>query len=221
MLHGIHGSRLSLLGRARFLHQAGYTVLLLDFRAHGESQGGMVTFGYHERFDAIAAVALTRQRLPGVRVGVIGVSMGGAAAVLAGPALQADALVIEAVYATLRQALQNRLLMHGGAWAALFAPVLALPLRPRLGFTADDVRPVEALRQVHTPLLLIAGAEDQHATLNEAQALAEAANAPKTLWVIPGAAHVDFHAYTGQTYERRVLDFFQPYLAPDARARQP
>lgn len=213
LLHSLHGSRQNMLERARFLHRAGYTVLLIDLQAHGESQGEAITFGYLERFDAIAAVTFVRQRLPQVRVGVIGTSLGGAAAVLAGEHLQADALVIESVYPTLQQAVGNRLAMRLGSWAALFTPVLTLQVQPRLGFSADDLQPINAIRHLQTPLLLIAGAADRHTTLRESQALAEAANAPKELWVIAGAAHVDFHAHECTAYERRVLRFFQQYLA--------
>ncbi|HEY0180564.1 MAG TPA: alpha/beta fold hydrolase, partial [Dokdonella sp.] len=83
LLHGVHANRLAMLGRARFLAAAGYAVLLIDFRAHGESGGDAITFGRLESRDARAALAFLRDAAPGERVGVIGVSMGGAAALLA------------------------------------------------------------------------------------------------------------------------------------------
>src|SRR3989441_12761964 len=43
LLHGVRGSRVDMLGRARFLSQAGYSVLLIDFQAHGESTGQHIT----------------------------------------------------------------------------------------------------------------------------------------------------------------------------------
>jgi pimeloyl-ACP methyl ester carboxylesterase len=48
LLHGVRASRLDMLGRARFLHAQGYTVMLFDSRAHGESGGQRITFGYLE-----------------------------------------------------------------------------------------------------------------------------------------------------------------------------
>src|SRR5436190_13776398 len=39
LMHGVRGNRTSMLDRARFLSHSGYTVLLFDFQAHGESPG--------------------------------------------------------------------------------------------------------------------------------------------------------------------------------------
>src|ERR1700730_13582815 len=54
LMHGLRASRLSMLERARFLSRAGYSVLLFDFQAHGESTGRHITFGYLESKDAQA-----------------------------------------------------------------------------------------------------------------------------------------------------------------------
>ena len=55
-MHGVRANRLVMLARARFLHKAGYAVLLFDFQAHGESSGKRITFGHLEGLDASAAV---------------------------------------------------------------------------------------------------------------------------------------------------------------------
>jgi pimeloyl-ACP methyl ester carboxylesterase len=44
LLHGVRGNRLQMVGRPRFLHRAGYSALLYDSRAHGESGGDAITF---------------------------------------------------------------------------------------------------------------------------------------------------------------------------------
>ncbi len=92
LMHGVRANRQTMLGRARFLSRAGYSVLLFDFQAHGESPGQHITFGHLESRDAQAAVRLVHERFPNEKVGVIGVSMGGAAALIATPPLNVDAL---------------------------------------------------------------------------------------------------------------------------------
>ncbi|MBO9663883.1 alpha/beta hydrolase [Dokdonella sp.] len=65
---------------------------------------------------------------------------------------------------------------------------------------------------MHVPLLLIAGERDRHATLEQSQALYEAANEPKQFWGVTGAAHGDLHAYAKAEYERRLLAFLASSL---------
>jgi uncharacterized protein len=98
LMHGVHANRLAMLRRARLFNAEGFAVLLFDFQAHGESTGTRITFGHREGQDAAAAIAYMRARLPGERVGAIGSSLGGAAALLAPKPLDVDALVLESVY---------------------------------------------------------------------------------------------------------------------------
>jgi uncharacterized protein len=214
LMHGVRADRTSMAGRARFLNAAGYSILLFDFQAHGESPGRHITFGHLEGRDARAAVRFVRERLPGERVGVVGVSMGGAAALLAEPPLGADALVLEMVYPTLEEAVADRLKMRLGAWGGLLAPLLTLQLRPRLGVGPEMMRPVERVAHVPGPKLFIAGALDRHTTREESRRLFAAAREPKELWVVEGAAHTDLHAAARAEYERRVLDFLDQSLHP-------
>src|SRR6476646_6673328 len=121
LLHGVGDDRRAMLERARFLHIAGYSVLLPDFQGHGESAGAHITYGALESLDAAAALEYLHLRAPGERMGVIGVSMGGAAA-LVGPSgpLPVDALVLESVYPTIRDAVRDRL----RAWLGPVGPAL-------------------------------------------------------------------------------------------------
>jgi uncharacterized protein len=215
LLHGVRGNRLQMLGRARFLHEHGFTVLLFDFQAHGESPGQNITFGYLEARDARAAFDFLRAKTPAERIGVIGLSLGGAAAILAG--LPADAMVLEAVYAGFGTAVENRLAMRLGTMGHYLAPVLTWQVRPRLGFDPEVLQPAERISALRVPVLLIAGDADEHATLDEAKLLYDRAHQPKELWVITGASHVDFHSYVREAYERRILGFGQRLTNGGAR----
>jgi len=208
LMHGVRSNRLSMIGRARFLSQAGYSVLLFDFQAHGESSGKHITFGGLESKDARAAVQFLRENSPGEKIGLIGVSMGGAAAILASPPIEADAFVFEMVYPTINEAIDNRLTMRLGGWARVLTPLLILQQLPSLETHLTELRPIDHVSQLKAPKLFIAGADDRHTTLEESQRLYETASTPKDFWVVPGAAHVDLHNAARVEYEQRVLDFF-------------
>ena len=212
VMHGVRASRVDMLDRARFLSRAGYAVLLFDFQAHGESAGNQITFGYLESKDARAAVMFAHTIAPDKKVGVIGVSMGGAAVLLADPPLSVDAAVLEQVYPTLRDAIGDRISMRFGAWSEALTPLLSWQLRPRLGISNQALRPVDHVEKMPGPKLFVGGAADQNTTESEVRNMFQVANSPKELWIIPGAEHVDLCRFGKAEYQDRILDFFARYL---------
>lgn len=198
-----------MVDRARFLHRAGFSVFLIDFQATGESPGDRITFGWLESLDARVAVDFLRKKRPGETVAVIGSSLGGAASVLAAPPLPIDALVLEAVYPSIENATENRLAIRFGPAGRLLAPLLLLQLPLRLGVGPDALRPVDRIGDLKTPTFLLSGTQDRHTTREETLLLYNRVQAPKSLWLVPGAAHVDLHRFAKDEYERRILEFLR------------
>jgi len=213
LLHGVRADRRAMLGRAELFHDAGYDVVMIDLQAHGESPGQNITVGYLERFDAAAAVVFARKRNPTHRIGVVGVSLGGAAAVLATP-LQIDALVLESVYPTIEEAVHDRLAMRIGPLSYAASPLLLWQLRPRLGISPADLRPMDHIAAVGCPVLVAAGETDRHTTLDESQRLFAAAIEPKQLVIFSGAGHIDLLTNNPTLYRENVLPFLHKYLTP-------
>lgn len=212
LLHGIRASRLSMLNRARMLKGLGYSTLLIDLQAHGESTGERITIGYLEKEDVRAAVAFARSKHPNEPIGVIGVSLGGAAAVLGSP-LGVDAMVIESVYSTICEAVENRVRAKLGILSDVPALLLLAQLQWRLGVPQEALRPIERIAQVRCPLLIVSGEEDVHTTASETRAMYAAAAEPKQLWLIEGAGHVDLERVNAVEYQRRVAKFFEESFA--------
>ncbi len=196
-----------MIGRARFLVARGYTTLSIDFQAHGESPGERITMGHLEALDAAAGVAYLRDRYPGTPIAVVGRSLGGAAALLAKYAEPPEAMVLEAVYADLETAIDNRLEMRFGSPGRLLTPFLTFQFELFTGIEPADLNPLGAIGHWNSPVLLVYGSQDRRATLSEGRALFEAARGHKLFWTIEGAAHVDFHRYAQVEYEDRVAHF--------------
>jgi len=219
LLHGVWENRRRMLRRAEVLHGQGYAVLLPDLQAHGESTGRRITFGALEGHDAAAAVGFVRARLPGERIGLLGVSLGGAAALLAPAPLGVDAVVLESVYPDINAALLNRLRAGlGPAAGAVFAPILAplfrVLLPPVLGVTAADLRPADRIAAVGAPVLVATGDRDDRTTAAEARALFARAAEPKRFVLMRGAAHVDLEAHDPLAYWAEVSGFLGRHLRP-------
>ncbi|WP_430387520.1 alpha/beta hydrolase [Dyella sp. 20L07] len=213
LLHGVRANRLAMLPRARWLHSLGYSVLLFDFQASGESTGELITVGYREALDATAAVSYMKSRLPHERIGVIGTSMGGAAALLAKPPLPIDALVIEQVYPSIDKAVSDRLLIRLGG-ATWLTPALLEALSWRIDVAPNQLRPIDHIAGLTVPKLLLAGDIDQHTPIDESLSMYAAAASPKEIWIVKGAQHVDLFHYDESEYRYRVGAFLNKWLRP-------
>jgi uncharacterized protein len=211
LLHGVHANRLAMLRRARLFHAEGFAVLLFDFQAHGESTGARITFGHREGQDAAAAIAYVRARLPNERVGAIGSSLGGAAALLGPAPLDVDALVLESVYSDITAAIENRIIAVLGPIGAIVAPpttaLFKLVLPPFLGVSAADLRPIDRIGQVRAPILVAGGILDDRTSIVETRMMFAHANEPKQLWVVASARHVDLEGFAPAEYRNHVLAF--------------
>lgn len=127
--------------------------------------------------------------------------------------LRVDALILEAVYLDIRSALANRITIRLGAPAGRFLASLYLWLMPLvLHVHEEQLRPIDRIAGIASPLLLMAGSVDRYTTIEESHALFDRAPEPKRFWLVEGAAHVDLAAYAPEAYRVRVLDFLSTYL---------
>ena len=205
--HGVGADRSVVVERARFLSQAGYAVLLFDFQAHGESIGREITFGYLESRDSQAAVAFVKKRFPRKPIGVVGISMGAAAAVLAEPPLDVQALDLESMYPTIVEATKDRIEIRLGRLARCLSPLLTCQIKLRAGCSPDDLRPLGRVGKITSPKLFLAGTDDRDTKFSETEEIFDAAAAPKTLVPFTGARHQDLYRFAPEQYKQLILDF--------------
>ncbi len=212
LLHGVRADRLEMLNRALFLYKRGYTVVLADLPGHGESSGDHITFGSNESTGVRAITSYLRNAFPTERIGVIGVSLGAASLVLSRPESTFNAIVLESMFPSIEEAIDDRLRIYLGAYGGVFSPLLTQQLPLRLGVPLSALRPIDSISTLKAPLLIASGSVDRHTTLQETQRIYAVALAPKELWVVEGAAHVDLYAFAGKVYEERISSFFAKHL---------
>jgi len=219
VFHGVADNRAGVLVQAQLLLEAGYSVVMMDARAHGASDGPMATYGWLERNDSKAVVdALEANEYPR-HLFALGESMG------AGIALQSaaaepriEAVVAEAAFASLREAsydyaglqrypLLGMTLLAPGAWTMVYHGELSA------GFPAGEVSPEKAVAERPFPVLLICDAEDTVLPCRHTKRIYAAARGPKQMWVVPRAFHTAAIGYGPAEFRRRVLEFFATYGA--------
>lgn len=220
LLHGVDSSRASFARHAAWLSGLGYAVLTIDFRGHGESGPAVRSFGLNEARDAAAGVAFLRRAAPSRRVAVIGTSLGGAAALLGdGGPLPVQAMVLQAVYPDLRDAIANRIAQRlGWLLGDLGEPFLSFQSWPRFGVPPGRLAPIDAVRHYPGPVLIIGGEEDRSTPPAETRALYEAAVGPKALWLLPGVGHAEAGSIFTDAYRARVGAFLHRFLGDPGQA---
>src|SRR5262249_27908517 len=111
LVHGLNRSRIEMARKLPFLHQAGWNALAFDLRHHGDSGGELSSFGFFEKRDVEAAIALARERSKGPVV-LWGVSLGAATATLAAAEDPKIAgLVCDSSYRSLRDTVAHHLVL--------------------------------------------------------------------------------------------------------------
>ena len=188
-------------------HDAGYSVLMLDLRAQGESEGSRRTLGYREVRDVRGALDWLHGRgYEAPNVVLHGWSMGGATALRAAPGTGVAAVVEEAGYGDLPLLLKRKLpefVRFGG----LLEPAILLAGRLFPDFDYLEVVPkreAAMLSAEGVPLFIIHSTVDDVVPYEQAKILA-AAYPKASAWTLDGYAHVE--AYEHPEYAVRLRAF--------------
>lgn len=198
-----------------WFHNFDLNVLIFNWRAHGRSDGHIVTLGYDERYDLIAAVEYAKAR-GAHKIGVLGLSLGGAVALsTAAICPDIDAVATDSAFVHIVTAvaagLSERGLPDGVSYP--IARLLIITAGLRLGkdlFQADPVRWID--RIAPRPLLLIYGERDPFAPRAEVELLYRRAGEPKEIWRVPQAAHREIQTLEPDAYRERLTRFFKDHL---------
>jgi fermentation-respiration switch protein FrsA (DUF1100 family) len=225
--HGYYSNReeagIPLLAIARAVHLMGANVLMFDFRGEGTSPGSLVSIGYHEQWDLLGAVRYAHRRTPAARIALMGYSMGASTALMtASRTAMVSGVLADSPFADLKTYLQGSLPVWTHLPAVPFNAII-LAIIPRLtGINAAAVDPINRLSALGSrPLLLIAGTHDTYIPDQNAIELyrtARRTDPHATLWLVPGANHVQGFNVAPVQY----LDHVYAWLhAIDPRVRRP
>ncbi|MFZ1529502.1 MAG: alpha/beta fold hydrolase [Ferruginibacter sp.] len=167
MFHGHGGSKTGMMEASRAFNELGYNTALIDFRAHGGSDGNTCTIGWDEAEDVKLAYDFVKQN--GENNIVLWGSSLGAATILKSVQqyqLQPSKLILEMPFGSLKEAVKGRIKM------------MNLPPEPVTtlltfwggtihGFWAFNLKPAEYAKEIKCPVLLQRGKNDTRVTQKE------------------------------------------------------
>lgn len=210
ILHGSPGNRASHLEQAALLSQHGYSVLMVDQRGHGESEGDIISVTGE---DARASVRYLVGRNPAQppRIGMIGASLGCYNALQAAADLpELGAVLCDGV---------GTIDLSDEPPPDTFDDYFFVPFYWtgyqiwRWEGVSGSRTMLQAVQQMGTrPVLFITGAQQ-----NEFEALVgrkyfAAASGPKQLWEIPDAGHTGGWNAHKEEYSQKLITFFDQFL---------
>ena len=196
LLHGLSDNRTGMIGYAELLLKHGYTVLMPDARAHGESEGSLATYGLLERNDIRNWFGWLQKTIRPTCIDGFGESMG-AAQVLQAAETELDfcAIAAESSFSSFREIAYDRVgqFFHTGPWLgrSLLHPTIDAAFwwgRREYHLDLQEVSPQNAVAHSKVPILLIHGTADDNIPFRHAGLIA-AQYEHVLVWAVAGANH--------------------------------
>ncbi len=187
-LHGNAGNITDRAARIREIVAAGSSVLMLDYRGYGKSQGHPTEKGLYSDSET-AFIHLLGMGYHGKQIILHGESLGTAVAIDLAWRRPCAGLILEAPFPS------------ASDLAGTVVPVLG-PLLVR------SFNSMPKIRWILAPKLFLHGDRDDIIPLQFGQAVYTAAQGPKSMWIVAGAGHNDILEAAGAAYGHRLRAFY-------------
>lgn len=189
MFHGHGGNKSDILEEARQFRKLSFTTFLIDFRAHGNSEGHTCTIGFKEADDVNLAYKFVKSSGE-QHIYLWGISLGAAAITRSVSVyhLTPEKVILELPFGSLLQAVKGRIrMMHLPEQPV--ATMLTFWGGVENGFWAFSNCPSEYVRDIHCPVLLEFAALDNRVSMSEANAIYNNVSAPKRMVIYEYCVH--------------------------------
>ncbi len=214
VLHDYGSQKESMSPWAYVLAQAGYRVVLIDLRGHGQTTGRTISYGKFETADLKRVLDYAaRRRVGSIKVGVLGVGYGANLALhWAARDPRVRTVVAIGPYNRSEQAFERMAEEHKLSISLEVLQEALAVVAARLEIKWADWSGEAALRQLKKPVLLIGGAKDTICTPNDLKVLEQAAPSGSKSVLIREASRRDV-AYWFHEIAQPVKSWFHQHLA--------
>ncbi len=218
MCHGYRSSgKGDFLLLAKYYHEKGFNVFLVDHQAAGESEGKYIGFGYHEHIDTLQWINFLQDKFgDNIKIILHGISMGCATVTMLSDKelLPSNVRFIVAdcgytsAYNEFSHNIKN---MHMPKFPVL--NIANMFNRKISGYDFKDANPLCSVRNAQVPMLFIHGSIDDFVPVSMVYELFESCSSEnKDLLIVDGAGHAESYPKNSAEYEEKIDLFIENYI---------
>lgn len=215
VVHGFNNSKKDMKAYAWMFHELGYNVLMPDNIAHGKSQGQIIGYGWNDRLNIIKWAQLLVDKNAASQITLFGVSMGGAAVMMASGESNLPKQVVNIIEDCGYSSVWEELKYQAKAMYSLPAfPILyevSSISKVRAGFSYGQASSIEQLKKNKLPILFIHGDKDDFVPTKMVYDNFKASRGAKELYIAKGAQHAKSMESNPETYQKKISTFLKNY----------
>lgn len=199
------------IGLSDYYLRRGYSMLLVDERAHGESEGTYIGFGCLDRLDAMKWIGWMIDTCgEDVQMLLHGTSMGGATVLMtSGLKLpnQVKGIISDCAFTSAKEVFSHvlRSMYHMPAFPMI--QIASLVNKKKAGYGLDDCNAAREVRNAKVPILLIHGSGDTFVPCSMCEKIYENIASEKQMLIVEGAAHAESYYKDMEAYENALNAF--------------
>ena len=209
LFHGHGGTKSDVFEESIVFRKSGYNTLLVDFRAHGSSEGNTCTIGYDESEDVKLAYDYVKSKGE-TNIVLWGISMGAAAISksIEDYQLRPRKIILEMPFGSITEAAEGRIKMMGLPGQPL-ATLITFWGGVEHGFWAFNMKPSQFVKKINCPVLLQWGKNDPRVTEHETNEIYNNITAAKKLVVYENCGHESLCKKENEKWTNEITAFLK------------
>lgn len=209
MFHGHGGTKSGIFQESAAFRKMGYNTMLVDFRAHGNSEGNTCTIGYDEAEDVKLAYDFIKTKGE-KNIMLWGISMGAATITksINDYQLKPNKIILEMPFASIKEAAEGRIKLMGLPGEPL-ATLITFWGGAEHAFWAFNMKPSEFAKKINCPVLVQWGRNDPRVTEHETMEVYNNISTPKKMVIYENAGHESLYKNDPQKWTNELTSFLQ------------
>lgn len=199
------------VGLSDYYRRQGFSMLLVDERAHGDSEGEYIGFGCLDRMDALGWIDWVLHRCgEETQILLHGTSMGGATVLMtSGLELpsQVKGIVSDCGFTSAKEVFTHVLhsMYHLPAFPMI--QIASLVNKKKAGYGLNECNAAKEVQKAEVPIFLIHGDADTFVPCDMCEKIYENCASEKKMLIVKGAAHAESYYKDMEAYEDALSDF--------------